>query len=409
MGSIRVRPDNKRLFFDFVYKGIRCREQTKLDDTPANRKKMQKTLDRIEAEIQAGTFDYERFFPGSRQLPRFNGAEATKVPTAAAVLNRPAPEASGPALTGVTFQTFAEEWLAVNAILWKRSYQNTVRMTLNQHLLPVFGERDVGSLTRAEILKFRSTVAKLPGQKNESLSPRRINAIMTVLHKVLEEAADQYQFTTPFTGIKSLKVPRSDVQPFTLEEVRLLLETVRADFKDYYRVRFFTGLRTGEIDGLKWKYVRFDQRLILVRETIVGGEEDTTKTEGSQRDVQMSQLVYEALQRQQARTGQVSPYVFCNRAGQPLEHNNVTKRVWYPLLRHLGFQPRRPYQTRHTAATLWLASGENPEWVARQLGHTTTEMLFRVYSRFVPNLTRQDGSAFERLLASQMSSQEVQP
>ena len=52
------------------------------------------------------------------------------------------------------------------------------------------------------------------------------------------------------------------------------------------------------------------------------------------------------------------------------------------------------------AATLWLASGENPEWIARQLGHTTTEMLFRVYSRFVPNLTRRDGSAFDRFLVS---------
>ena len=59
---------------------------------------------------------------------------------------------------------------------------------------------------------------------------------------------------------------------------------------------------------------------------------------------------------------------------------------------------------RHTAATLWLASGEAPEWIARQLGHTSTEMLFRVYSRYVPNLTRQDGSAMERLLASRLAT-----
>jgi integrase len=64
----------------------------------------------------------------------------------------------------------------------------------------------------------------------------------------------------------------------------------------------------------------------------------------------------------------------------------------------LGLTLRRPYQTRHTAATLWLGSGENPQWIARQMGHTSTEMLFKVYARFVPNLTRQDGSAFERLL-----------
>jgi integrase len=62
---------------------------------------------------------------------------------------------------------------------------------------------------------------------------------------------------------------------------------------------------------------------------------------------------------------------------------------------------------RHTAATLWLAAGEAPEWIARQLGHTSTEMLFRVYSRYVPNLTRQDGSAMDRLLATRFSTSQL--
>ena len=70
------------------------------------------------------------------------------------------------------------------------------------------------------------------------------------------------------------------------------------------------------------------------------------------------------------------------------------------MLEDLEIEYRRPYNTRHTCATLWLASGESPEWVARQLGHANTQMLFSVYSRYVPNLTRNDGSAFERLLAS---------
>jgi integrase len=48
------------------------------------------------------------------------------------------------------------------------------------------------------------------------------------------------------------------------------------------------------------------------------------------------------------------------------------------LLRHLGLALRRHYQTRHTAATLWLAAGEAPAWIASVLGHRSTEMLFRV-------------------------------
>jgi integrase len=57
---------------------------------------------------------------------------------------------------------------------------------------------------------------------------------------------------------------------------------------------------------------------------------------------------------------------------------------------------------------LWLASGESPQWIADQLGHTTTEMLFRVYARYVPNLTRRDGSAFERLITGVMGNGERQ-
>jgi integrase len=115
----------------------------------------------------------------------------------------------------------------------------------------------------------------------------------------------------------------------------------------------------------------------------------------------MSQPVYDALLLQHKVTGNCD-YVFCTKNGLPLDYGNVSKRVWKPILKYLGLRVRRAYETRHTAATLWLASGENPEWIARQMGHANTEMLFRVYSRYVPNLTRQDGSAFERLLNSNL-------
>ncbi|MDZ7789172.1 MAG: tyrosine-type recombinase/integrase [Xanthomonadales bacterium] len=104
---------------------------------------------------------------------------------------------------------------------------------------------------------------------------------------------------------------------------------------------------------------------------------------------------------QRKATPESIPWVFWNRDGGPIDAQNFTKRVWRPLLAYLDLDYRRPYQTRHTTATLMLAAGESPEWIARVLGHTSTEMLFRTYSRYVPNLTRQDGSAMARLLAYQ--------
>lgn len=410
MAKIRPRKETGTLYFDFFYRGARCREQTTLEDSASNRKRLQKVLDTIEKEIKAGSFNYATFFPGSKMAAKFGGEAVVPAGGAgqgaaviAAPVVQPAVAIQTPAVARPTLASFSEVWQLENEVAWRKSYQRTVRDIVNKHLIPAFGERDVGSLSREELLKFRSELAKVKGRKKDNLSPRRINAIMNVLSLVLNEASDRYKFTTPYYNIKALKIPKSDVEPFTLEEVGSILKTVREDFRDYYTVRFFTGMRTGEVDGLKWKYVDFDRRLVMVRETIVLGlEGEDPKTLESSRDIQMSQVVFDALARQKARTGHLRGYVFCNGEGQALDHNNVTKRVWYPLLRYLDLKPRRPYQTRHTAATLWLAAGENPEWIARQMGHTTTEMLFKVYSRYVPNLTRQDGSAFERLLASNL-------
>jgi integrase len=311
-----------------------------------------------------------------------------------------------PQSTAPLFKTFAEEWFEENGIRWKRSYRDTLRGTLNHHLLPTFGEIKVDRITKGDILKFRASLAKVARGTKEGLSPDRINHIMTPLRMIIDEAADRHNFTTSFVGVKQLKVRRTEVDPFTIEEVNLILANIRADFKNYYTVRFFTGLRTGEIDGLKWQYVDLEKRLIMVRETIVDGEEETTKTPESVRDITMSSVVYQALTDQFAVTGKQGGFVFSNGEGHPLDHRNVTKRIWYPILKHLGLKKRRPYQTRHTTATLWLASGENPEWIARMLGHTNTRMLFTTYSRFVPNLTRTDGSAFERLLLTKLPPSE---
>jgi integrase len=402
MGSVRRQQQSGKLFVDFRFQGKRCREYTLLDDTPENRAKLMRLLQRIDRDIHRGSFDYARYFPNSRAAkeavvpPRQSPGARSDVAVHQTSVNVTVTRRQ----TSV-FADFVKQWQAENAVQWRRSYRRTVADIVSSHLEPHFGRQEVGDITREQILIFRSALAKAPGRKKDTLSPRRFNAVMNILRSILFEASDRYKFTCPYYNIKALKVPKSDVQPFTLDEVRRIIQNVREDFRDYYTVRFFTGLRTGEIDGLKWKYVDFARRLILVRETIVAGElEDDTKTIESHRDVQMSQVVFEALQRQKARTGHLGVWVFCNREGRPLDHNNVTKRVWYPLLRYLGLQQRRPYQTRHTAATLWLAAGENPEWIARQMGHTSTEMLFKVYSRYVPNLTRRDGSAFERLLAT---------
>ena len=374
-----------KLVVDFRYLGKRCREKTSLEDNPANRKKLAQVLKKMEAEITLGIFDYATYFPKSERAQEMNAL----ADRAEACISR-----------NPTFRQFSEIWYEEKKIEWRPSYRQKTQIILNKYLLPEFGGKAVHAIKKPDLLTFRSSLAKVRYGKDgqSSLSVARINQIMILLRMILEEASDRHEFEMPYKNIKNLKQARPDVNPFTLSEVWLILKHVRADYKPYYTIRFFTGMRTSEIDGLKWDCVKFDRREISIRGALVNGEMGPTKTLGSQRDIAMSQLVYDALLEQKERTFGKSEFVFCNSQGNPMEYRNVNRRVWKPTLALLGLKHRRAYQTRHTAATLWLAAGENPEWIARQMGHSSTEMLFRVYSRYVPDITRQDGSAMDNLL-----------
>ncbi|MGI2025480.1 tyrosine-type recombinase/integrase [Shewanella glacialipiscicola] len=393
MANIRAR--NGKLLFDFTYQGVRCREQTTLLDNRLNRSRLMGMLNTMEAEIRLNRFVFRNYFPSSPRCSHFvdsdvlienNLVEVQKYSGSTLLSNIP------------TFSLFTAEWLAENRIQWKISHYKNVAMIFERYLMPEFGHFRLDEITRPQLIKYRASISE-PKRKGRQgkLSNDWINHVMTPLRGILNEAALRFEFPTPFTNIKPLKIDKTPIEPFSLAEVQLFLSNVREDFRDYYTVRFFTAMRTAEIDGLKWQYVNLERGEILVQETLVDGNVETPKTSASYRSIQLSQPVTEALKRQFSLTGRLT-YVFCNSKGKPLDHRNVTKRIWYPALTALNLKRRRPYQTRHTCATLWLAAGESPEWIAKQMGHSTTKMLFEVYSRYVPNAMRQDGSAFDRLI-----------
>jgi len=409
VAKVRARPETGKLYLDFFYRGKRCREQTELPDTAEHRREVMRLLRKVEQAIKDGSFVYAQFFPNSPRAARFaSGSGAPGLPPAIhGALGTPPgvpmpatmTSSNGTALAAApVFATFAETWYAEMTPQWRGRYRENVRAVLDRDLLPRFGTQPLARIGKAEVLALRAELAQRPG-KQGTLGPARINKILGVLRQILNEAADRFGLMPAFRGIKPLKLPRSEVQPFTLEEVQRILATVRPDYRHYLTVRFFTGLRTGEINALMWEHIDFTRSQILVRQTLVDGEATPGgKTLGSVRDVPMLPMVRQALEAQfQQRRPDVS-WVFATREGGPVDGHNFNNRIWLPLLRYLSLKPRRPYQTRHTAATLMLAAGENPEWIARVLGHANTEMLFKVYSRFVPNLTRRDGLALAGLL-----------
>ena len=414
MGSIRIRVETQMLYFDFQYRGIRCKELTKLKASNVNQFRLEAVMRSIQKEIDAQTFSYRKYFPHSKRADLFESVVPGITPAtkdelvAGAQVAAEAMKQSGKKFATVNiddmpnFSEFADLWFIERKIDWKRSTQGKVNNILVKHLMPRFRGRRVHEISKADILSYRGVLAKA-NDDGKQLSAARINGILNILRQILTEAADRHEFVTGFRSIKPLRIPKTKIEPFSLKEVGKILEAASAEYQPYLTIAFFTGMRTSELLGLTWNCIDLDRAQLTITQAWVEGELDSTKTAESERTIDLSTPVISAFAQQRKNTqGIESEYIFCAANGLPFNRHNFANRTWHPLLDKLEIKRRRPYQTRHTAATLWLASGENPEWIARQMGHTSTRMLFTTYSRYVPNLTRKDGSAFEQLLSSQL-------
>jgi len=126
MASIQIRKETGTLIIDFYFQGHRCREQTALPDTAANRKRLEKVLVKIEEEISLGTFNYRRYFPGSKNAARFDQAvpDVAVTPVAQAVSG--AAGASAPVTP--LFRDFAEVWYGEKSTGWETRRRVEVKL-----------------------------------------------------------------------------------------------------------------------------------------------------------------------------------------------------------------------------------------------------------------------------------------
>ncbi|MDT8388379.1 MAG: hypothetical protein RQ736_12770 [Thiogranum sp.] len=178
----------------------------------------------MEREIRAGTFSYRHYFPHSKRVDLLEPLTSTTPPPTADELTDAAREALQNSDTSATssisvagtplFTAFSDQWYSEREIGWKRSNQIKVSDILRKHLVPRFKGRRVGDITKTNILNLRTHLAK-DCRGGKGLSPARINQILNILRQILEEAADRFDFSAPYRGIKPLRVPRTRVDPFS--------------------------------------------------------------------------------------------------------------------------------------------------------------------------------------------------
>jgi integrase len=307
---------------------------------------------------------------------------------------------------------YLDRWLSdsvsdtVKATTFER-YEQITRL----HLKPVLGRVKLKALTPAH-------VRGLYREKLEAgSSARTVRYIHTTLHKALKQAV--MDGLIPHNATESVKPPqqtREEVRPLTPEQAKLLLQVAHEAedrLEALYVLAINTGLRQGELLGLKWDDVDLEDGSLQVRRTLTvtkdGPVFTTPKTTGSRRSVKLTSKAIEALERHLERQlGEIdrvgslwseNGLIFASETGDPLDRRAVTTLKFKPLLKHAGLPEVRFHDLRHTCATLLLTRNVNPKIVSEMLGHATIAITLDTYSHVLPNMRDAAAAAMEEALS----------
>lgn len=344
----------------FRYRGVPCEERIKLAPTPRNMGYATNLRGRIMDEIARGNFDYHAHFPGTRK--------------AVMLAKEPAAMVS----VGRKLEDWMESARPMLALSTYQGYEKAVRNVL----VPQFGKTLLRDLTRTQI---RAWIGE------QASSAKRINNALTPLRQMLAEAVSEGIIATNPTASLTVKRkgPREDdIDPFSPDECAAILSAAEGQLQNLVRFALWTGLRTSELIALRWRDIDWRHELVLVRQARVSGEIKATKTEAGRREVKLLPPAAEALRAQKAHTLLLGEFVFHDpRTNLPWGGDKqIREWHWRALLKRADVRYRYPYQTRHTYASTLLSAGENPVWVASQMGHKDWVMIVRTYGRWIPSV-----------------------
>ena len=363
---IRTYASGKRaLEIQFQFRGVTCKEMlSRLDpDKKGDQRYAINLKAEIENAIERQTFRYTDYFPDSRRARLFGHAVST-----------------------VTIKELLEEWLKDVKRTHPHSTYRCYRKSCNAHLLPEFGSVRARELTPQLIREWiRSRSGTLKSIRND----------LTPLRAVLDRALnDDLIDGNPIDKIKVSKLvsrhqsrTNYEVDPFTYDEIKVVLGIAfeyDPRIRNLLQFAFYSGLRTSELFGLMWGDVDWRHGVIRVQRAVVERKLKETKTKAGTRDVILIPSALGALkdQKQYSFVGGEFVFVRPNERGSFVDYEHL-ERPWKHILKRAKVHYRNPYQTRHTYASQLLSGGENPLFVAQQMGHKTTEMIMRHYGRWV--------------------------
>jgi len=270
----------------------------------------------------------------------------------------------------------------------------------------------LGRLKPSTFIDYRSTLrhhlARFPtlDQLNEGLEDylsalavagKRRNNIASVARSFMTWARRRRLWTGEIMAFPRFRWRSLKIVPLSPKEVDLLMSYAPHPYRDFYHLSILTGLRTGEALGLRFEDFDLAAGVIRIRRALTVGKIVTTKSVSGDRDFPLLRPLREIFNRRYRGNEDASPWFFYSRRPGCVFSRSKLARVWKALLEAFQIAPRPLYSTRPTFASLAVASGEDPLWIAKVMGHSRPDQLFLRYSSYLEGV-KPDGEKVSKLI-----------
>lgn len=282
----------------------------------------------------------------------------------------------------ITFGEWAGEWLRGKVDLAPRTQQGYESL-LRVHVLPVFGDRPLRSITTVEIRRF---VRDLSGQ----LSPSRVRQAYMVISGAFRAAVEAREVVaSPCLGVSLPRVERREVVPLRPDQVARIASEVGAPYNTLVMVLGYCGTRWGETVALRRSRVDLSAGQLEVRESLSEAYGQLlfgpTKTHQRRTVVLPSFLVGALADHLDRLVGpEQNALLFTSPEGGVLRHQNFTRRVWRPAVARASLEGTNIHHLRHFCVSVLIASGASELEIMKQIGHEDIQTTYGVYGALFP-------------------------
>jgi integrase len=307
-----------------------------------------------------------------------------------------------------TVRQYLEGWLAAIKGNVRPKTFTGYEIYVRLHTVPTLGKTRIAKLTPQQLQALYSK------KLEEGLSPTTVFHIHATIHRALQQAVRWGVIARNVAGlVDPPRRTRQEMKTYSSEQARILLDAAVGErLEALYILAITTGMRQGELLGLRWKDVDLDEQVLRVRATMQRTKEGLTfcepKTAGSRRQIALTSQAITALRRHRANQAEerlrMGPswedkdLVFCTANGRPIEATNLLRRSFKPLLKKAGLPNLRFHDLRHTAATICLKKKVPAKVVSEMLGHSRIAITLDTYSHVLPDMQREATAAMEAAL-----------